>query len=681
MKINHAIAAIALAAGPAAAEEGMWTFDNFPSARMQTELGWAPDQAWLDRVMASTARLPGCSGANVSTQGLVLTNHHCVISCIEAPSTSGANFIADGFMARAPSEERRCPSMSISVLVGIGDVTERVNTATAGVVAEAFARTRNAEMARIEGECSAGAVRCEVVTLYQGGRYGLYRYRRYDDVRLVFAPEHAMAAFGGDPDNFNFPRFCADFAFLRLYESGAPAQTPQHLSMRFSPVTEGEIVLTAGNPGATSRLRSASELAFERDVNLPWRLSMLAEQRDYLATFSQLGADQTRVAASALQGVENSFKALSGRRQALADASGFARIAAREADLQARVRRNRAAQREVGDAWGEVARAQSAYRGFFLAHQLLEARAGERSNLFAWARDIVRGAAERETADAERLPRYTEARLAAVVLGLRAERPIDRSFEQIHLEFWLTKVSGHLAADNSVTRRVLGDESPEALGARLAQSRLADPAYRTQLWEGGAAAVAESNDPMIAFVRAWDGDARAVRTRYIEQVEGPVARAQERIARARFRAFGEGAYPDATFSPRLSYGRVTGWSEAGAQIGAFTRVGGLFERATGAAPFVITRRWTDASARLDHDTILNLTSSNDSIGGSSGSPLIDREGRVVGALFDGNIHSLGGEYFYDGALNRSITVAATLMRETLLSVYGMDALVGELEAG
>jgi hypothetical protein len=582
-------------------------------------------------------------------------------------------------LARTRAEERRCPNMSVSVLAGIADVTAQIDAATAGVGAEAFASARNAEIARLEAACSEGTTRCEVVTLYQGGRYALYRYRRYDDVRLVFAPEHDMAAFGGDPDNFNFPRYCIDFSFLRVYENDAPAATPNHLSMRFTPVEEGEIVLAAGNPGTTSRLRTSAELAFERDINLPWRLSMLAEQRGRLIAYSQLGPDQARIASDALQGVENSFKALSGRRQALADPQGFARVAAREADLQARVRRNRAAQREVGDAWGEAARAVEAYRGFLLEYQLLEASAAQRSNLFAWARDLVRGAEERAKPDAERMPRYTEARLATVVNGLRAPRPVEAAFEELHLSFWLSKLREHLTVDSAATRAVLGTESPEALAARLARSRLADPNYRMSLWEGGAAAVAASDDPLIAFVRAWDENARAVRTRYLSEVEGPIARAQERIARARFRAFGEEQYPDATFSPRLSYGRVAGWREAGREIAPFTRLSGLYERATGAEPFALTQAWIDARSRLDGETVFNISTTNDIIGGNSGSPLLDREGRVVGALFDGNIHSLGGEFFYDGELNRAVSVSTTIMRTALREVYGLEALAAELE--
>jgi hypothetical protein len=671
-------AALALISVPASGEEGMWTFDNFPAARMQRELGWAPDQSWLDRVMAGTARIPGCSATNVSGEGLVLTNHHCVIACVTALATARANYIEDGFMARRREDEQRCPGMYVQVLSGIADVTARIDRATAGVPADGFARARDAEIARIESEC-AGGERCEVVTLYQGGRYAVYRYKRYDDVRLVFAPEHSVAAFGGDPDNFNFPRYCLDFSMLRVYEDGAPAVTPAHLTMRFTPLSEGEVTLVAGNPGATSRLRTSAQLAFERDVSLPWQLTSLAEARGRIIAYAQQGPDQARIASNTLQNIENGFKALWGRRLALADAEGFARVTAAEADLQARVRRNNAAQRAVGDAWGEISAAQTAYRDIFYPYQYLEVRAGERSLLFGYARDIVRAAAEREKADAERLPRYTNARLPSVAQSINAARPVEPAFERIHLELWLSKMREFLTVDHPTVRRVLGAESPEALAARLSQSRLADPAFRRALWEGGAPAVAASDDPLIVFVRAWDADARAVRAQFQSRVEGPIAQAQERIARARFQAFGTGHYPDATFSPRLSYGRVQGWTEGSRTIPSFTYARGLYERATGQAPFALPPSWSSAASRIDGEAIFNVSTTHDVIGGNSGSPLLDRDGRVVGAVFDGNIHSLGGEYFYDGALNRTVTVASTAIHMALKDVYRMDALVAELE--
>ncbi len=668
---------IALCAAPVAAEEGMWTFDHFPSARMQRDLGWAPDQAWLDAAMAGLARLPGCSASNVSAEGLILTNQHCVISCISALSGAEADYIEAGFQARTRAEERRCPNLSISLLTGVSDITARIDAAASTAAPEEFSRTRDNEIARIQSECSIAPTWCEVVTLHHGGRYSLYVYHRFDDVRLAFAPEQSMAAFGGGADNFRFPRYCVDFALLRLYEDDAPAHTPRHLSMRLTPVQEGEIVLSAGNPGVTSRLRTLAELAFERDVSLPWRLSTLRDLQARYEVYAGGGAEQARLAASALQALENSIQVLAGRSEALARARNLAPVAAREADLQARVQRNRASAREIGDSWGAIARTQRAYSGFFLQHQLLEASAGQRSDLFLWARDIVRGVAEREKPDSERMARYREARVSAVGNNLRARRRVEPALERLVLDAWLSSARDRLEAP--IAQRLLGGENPAALATRLAGSSLADPAYRMQLWAGGAEAVAASDDPMIAFVRAWDGDARAVRARFQAEVERPVARAQELIARARFRAFGEEHYPEASFSPRLSYGRIVGWAEPdGAVVAPFTRVSGLYERSTAAAPYVLSPRWIEARPRLDPDVIFNLTSSNDITGGNSGSPLLGRDGRVVGVMFDGNMHSNGGEYFYDGALNRAVTVSAAVIRAVLRDVYDMQALAGEL---
>jgi len=666
-------------APPAVAEEGMWTFDGFPAARMREQMDWAPDQAWLDRAMAGAAlRLPGCSGTNVSGEGLVLTNHHCVTSCLRNISSDRENFVRDGFFGRARAEERRCPNYSISVLQRISDVTQRVNAATVNVSGAAFAQARNAEIGRIQAECTSGVQTCDVVSLYQGGRYALYQYKRYDDVRMVFAPEQQIGAFGGDPDNYNFPRYSLDFSILRLYDNGQPAATPQHLRMRFTPLQEGEILLTVGNPGTTSRSRTVAEMTFQRDYQLPFSLAVLQETRGRFIAYGERGEREARIAISQLQGVENLVKRFNGQRGALVNRQGFGAVEAAEADFRRRVARNRTLSREVGDAWGEIERAQDTYRGVFYRHQLLETSAGTRSSLFGYARDLVRGADERAKPDAERMPRYVESRLPVVERGLLAATPVERDFEQLNLEIWLLKVREYLTVDDPITRQILGRDSPEQVAARLAQSRLGDVAYRRQLWEGGAAAVAASDDPMIVFVRSIDEASRAVRRQVEEEVEGPVARAHERLARARFQIYGDSLYPDATGTPRLSYGRVSGWTEAGRTIGPFTRVSGIYERATGNDPFALTQPWLDAQSRLDPNTIYDFSVTLESVGGSSGSGIQDREGRVVGALFDGNAHGPGGTYYYDPALNRSVGVSATIMEATLRDVYGMGALLEEL---
>ena len=671
-------------AGVAKAEEGMWTFDNIPAERMRADIGWAPDEAWLERVMASSARLPGCSASLVSGEGLVLTNYHCVDSCVYGLSSARRNYQEDGFRAATREEEARCAGMYLYVLQEISDVTGDIERAASSAAPEAFAGVRDAEITRLERACaeSAANVRCEVVTLYQGGRYALYRYKRYDDVRLVFSPEEKAAFFGFDPDNFNFPRYCADFAFLRVYENGASVETPTHLPMRFTPLAEGEATLVSGHPGRTSRLTPTAALAFERDYRIPLRITDYAEWRGRLIAYSERGEEEARLASETLHSVENGFKVYWGRRLALADAQSFARVVAVEDDLKARVARNAAAERELGSAWDEVEAAVARERGLYMYMEYLETRAGHGSQLLDWARDLVRGVAERQLPDAERLPEYSAARLLSIEAQLRADRQVTPEIEEMRLAFWLSKTRERLTVDDPIVQRMLERESPEALAARLVRdTRLGDPDVRARLWAGGAAAIAASNDPLIQFVRRWDDDARTIRARYEREVEGPMAQAEERIAKARFRAFGLDVYPDATFTLRLSYGRIAGWTEPnGREIGPFTDFAGLSARATGMAPYEIEPRWRSALPDMQSDTIFNVSSTHDIIGGNSGSPMLDTEGRVVGVVFDGNIHSLGGNYFYDGELNRTVTLAATAMRAILADVYDMDGLVAELDA-
>jgi|CXWL01.1.fsa_nt_gi hypothetical protein len=676
----RAVAALALAAAPmASAEEGMWTFDAVPSARMRAEIGWAPDADWLTRVRAGAARLQGgCSSSIVGGEGLVLTNDHCVVGCVRDLSTANRNLIDNGFVAAARNEELRCPGMAIQVLTDISDVTTRIGQATAGAAADAFTAARDAEIARIESECSSGAARCEVVTLYQGGRYSLYSYRRFDDVRLAFVPENTMAQYGGNLTDFEFPAHCIDFALVRLYENGAPATTPSRLRMRFTPLEAGEPVMVAGNPGSTSRLRTVAELEFTRDYALPATLMNMGEMRGRVQAYSNLGADQERAATTVLRGLENGFKSLYGRRLALVNETAFAQLVAREADFRQRVSRNRTLRRDVGEAWGEIERAKAAQRGFHMQYTYLEGGPGG-STLFGWARDLVRAAEERGKPDGARLPRYSQARLPAVEQGIRAVRPVDAGLEQVVLTLWLTRLQANLGVNDAGTVAVIGRANPDALARSLSQSRLGDPAYRAQLWEGGTAAIAASDDPMIQFVRRWDGQARALHTRLLEEVDGPIARAHERLARARFQIYGENQYPDATFSLRLSYGRVAGLTEPdGRVVSPFGRAGELYDNNTNAFPFNLAQSWRAAESRVDRNAILSVATTNDIIGGNSGSPLLDREGRVVGVAWDGNIHSLGGDYFYDGTLNRTVVVAATGIELVLRDVYRADALLAEL---
>jgi hypothetical protein len=670
-----------LSAGTAQADEGMWTFDNFPAAKVETAYGVKIDQPWLDKVRAASVRLTnGCSASVVSGQGLVLTNHHCVVDCVQDLSSADTDYVQDGFLTKAREEERQCPGQQAEILTEITDVTDTIRAAGAGLTGQAFNRARDAAVARLEEEGCIGdeRYRCQVVSLYRGGQYKLYKYRRYADVRLVFAPEIATAFFGGDPDNFNFPRFNLDMAFLRLYEDGKVVETPQHLTWVARAPQEGEATFVSGNPGSTGRLLTVAQLETQRDLSIPVSQLQRSELRGRLIAFSEVSAENKRIATDPLFGVENSFKVFFGRQFALNDSAFMDAKRAAEAELKGKIAADPALAREIGDPWSEIEAAQTAYAEQYLPYRQIEAAAGGGSDLFGYARTLVRAAQERTKPSTERLPEYSEARLSLLEKRLLDARPVDKDLEALYLRFWLSKTREYLTTDHPAVQQLLGKESPEGLAQALVASRLDDPAVRKALWEGGLTAVQASQDPMIQLALRMDPLAREVREAWETEVEAPTARAAERVAAARFAAYGDAVYPDATFTLRLSYGQVQGWTHRGQTIPATTTFAGLYQRATGADPYALAPRWIAAKDKLNPDTVYNFVTTNDIIGGNSGSPVVNAKGEVLGAAFDGNIHSLGGDYGYDGSVNRTVVAATSAATEALEKVYGLTGLLDEL---
>jgi hypothetical protein len=668
----------------ALADEGMWTFDNFPSKAVKAKYGVDIDQAWLDNVRGASVRLSsGCSASVVTKDGLVLTNHHCVRDCAQNLSTAKVDYVKEGFSTASREDEKLCPGMQAEILSTISDVTARVSGAAAGKTGQDFVKARDAAIAGVEKEGCAGRekdYRCQVITLYQGGQYKLYTYRKYSDVRLVFAPEQVMAFFGGDPDNFNFPRYDLDCSFVRLYENGKPAATPAHLKWSTAAPKAGDPVFISGNPGSTQRLLTAEQLETIRDVSLPDTLLLLSELRGRLIRFGEESAEHARIANEDLFGVENSFKALHGQEEALVDPALLTAKRKFDTELRAKVMKDKKLAAEIGDPWTDTAKVQADRRALYQPYTYMEPRAGLLSSLFSYGRAIVRAAQEKAKANGERLPEYTDSRLALLEKRVLDDEPVYPELEAAKLEYWLTKLREHLTADAPGTKTFLGKDSPEALAARLSQSKLANAAYRKQLWEGGLAAVNASDDAMIRYVLATDDASRAVRKDYENRVSGPSDRAAEKIAKARFAVYGTGTYPDATFSLRLSYGQVEGWNENGTQVAPFTYYRGLWERATGQDPFALAPRWVNAQSKVNLDTVFDFSTDNDIIGGNSGSPAIDAKGEVIGAVFDGNIHSLGGNFGFDDTQNRGVVVSTAAITEALDKVYGAHAMVAELTA-
>ncbi|WP_119679613.1 S46 family peptidase [Indioceanicola profundi] len=677
------LAATALAAGAAQADEGMWTLDNVPLEKVEAATGFKPDAKWLEKVRLSSVRLAGgCSGSFVSGEGLVMTNHHCVTDCLAELSTAEDDLMADGFLAQTRAEERSCAGIEVNQLVEITDVTDRIAKATDGTTGEAFATARRAAMAEIEGQCAGGDanLRCDVVTLYQGGQYHLYRYKRFQDVRLAFAPEHSIAAFGGDPDNFNFPRYSLDMSLLRVYGAdGNPISSPDHFNWSKAGAEKGDAAFVTGHPGSTSRLDTLSQLAALRDSYIPETLMWLSEKRGRLAEFGRRGPEEFRISQEQLQGIENGLKVWRGRQQALADQEFFSTLVDRELELRQKIAQNPELRELVGDAYGEIEEAAKATQVNEKRYMMLERGRGFDSDLFRQARTLVRAAEEASKPNAERLREFSEARLPALKQRLSNPAPVPVELEKMTLGFSLTKLREAFGPDHALVKAVLGKKSPEQVAEELVSgTRLGDPAVRLSLFEGGKDAIAKSDDPMIALARLVDEEARAARRKQ-EEYDATIEAAQARIAQARFAVYGDSIYPDATFSLRLSFGRVQGWTEPdGTVVEPFTTYAGLFDRVTGAHPFALPESWQKAKDRVNKDVQYNAVSTNDIIGGNSGSPLLNSKAEVIGLVFDGNIHSLSGEYGYEPKRNRSVWVDVRGMAEALRSVYRADHLLTEL---
>jgi V8-like Glu-specific endopeptidase len=687
-RLTLALAVAALSATAPFADEGMWTFDNFPKDAAAKKYNVRITDDMLERLQQATVRLEtGCTGSFVSPDGLVLTNHHCVSACLAENSTAQRDLVAGGFNPKTRDTEIRCQGEQASVLMATENVTPKVTAALAGAAAADVARKRNEALTNLESACEEGSkkagrpLKCEAVTLYHGGQYWLYKYKRYDDVRLAFAPEASVAAFGGDPDNFQFPRWCLDMSLLRVYENGKPAATPGHLSFNWSGAKEGEAVFVAGHPGTTERLLTVAQLKTQRDLFLPFWLLRYSELRGRLAQYSRSSPEAARTTKDYLDSLENSIKVRRMQLAALLDDRMMDERAAEERKLRDAVAANGKLKAIAGAAWDEIARAQVTYRDILVPYTLIEGAAGFNSDLFGHARALVRAADERGKPNAERLREYTDAALAQLRQQLAADSPVYAGLEQVRLAFSLERMREYLGPDHRIVKKALGADSPDDRArALISGTKLADAEVRTSLLEGGKKAVDASTDPMIVLAREVDGEARALRKTYETQVQGPERSAQRAIADARFGVYGTSLYPDATFTLRLSYGAVQGWTEAGRRVEPFTSLARLFERATGAPPFALPKSWLDARPRLDLKSRANFVTTNDIVGGNSGSPLVNAKGEIVGLAFDGNIHSISGTYWFDAEKNRTVAVHPDYIRTALLDVYGASAIASELKA-
>ena len=667
------------------ADEGMWTFNNVPRADIKRKYQFEVTDAWLKKVQLASVRFNnGGSGSFVSPDGLVLTNYHIVEDIVGEVSTPENDLAKDGFVARSRADEIKAPSLELNVLISIEDVTARVNAAVkAGATdADAFA-ARRAEMTAIEGESTKETgLRSDVVTLYQGGQYNLYRYKKYTDVRLVFVPEFQAAFFGGDPDNFNFPRFNIDMSLVRVYENDQPVHPESYFKWSKAGAKENELVFVTGHPGSTSRLNTVAHLKELRDTSIPIVMRLLERREAMLKKYMSMGEEQTRRAQNELNSIQNGEKVYRGQLGGLKDNALIGRKEKEEQALRKSIAANADRQKIYGDAWDMIEHAHKGLPNYIKERRIFDQSGGFNTNLFGFARTLVRLAAEDMKPNGERIPEYTDARRASLENSLYSPAPIYDDFEKLKLTDSLEFMVELLGANNAMVKRVLDGKTPETRASELINgSKLKDSAYRKELAAGGMKAIESSTDPMIMLARLVDEEARQLRKRYESEVTGVERTGYSKIARALFETEGTKLYPDATFTLRLSYGSVKGYMENKTKIAPFTTLGGLYQRAAkfkSEFPYNLPQRWVDKKSVVDLKTPFNFVSTNDIIGGNSGSPTINKNAELVGLIFDGNIQSLVGNFIYDESVNRAISVDSRGMLEILRKVFGANEIADEL---
>ncbi|MCC6233147.1 MAG: S46 family peptidase [Verrucomicrobiales bacterium] len=688
LRLLTPLLAAAVLAAPATGrgDEGMWLFSSPPVEVLKSRHGFAPDQTWFDHVQRASVRvMSGGSGSFVSADGLLMSNHHVASDAIQKLSTADRDLLRDGFHARTLAEELPCKDLELNVLIDIEDVTARVNAAVpAGLPADQAAAARRAVQAEIEKQAAdRSGYRCDVVTLFQGGAYHLYRYKQYTDVRLVFAPEQQIAFFGGDPDNFEYPRFCLDVAFLRAYEDGRPARVDHFLKWSRRGVSEGDLVLVSGHPGRTSRLLTLTELEYLRDHAYPAALERLYREEVSLSAWSARSTENQRRAKDDLFSIQNSRKARVGGLAGLQDPAFLGRIAEAEKTFRARLE-TAPEWASARQAYDRIATSQSVIQQNAERYRMLENAWGLRGELFSLARTLLRSAAERGLPNGDRLREFRDSNRTSLELDLFSSRPIHEDLEILHLADSLTHLTSTLGATDPVVARVLAGKSPRQRAAELvAGTRLRDVAVRKSLYALDLAALRAAADPMIEVAAAVDAEARAVR-KTMEAQDETKRQAHAEIARARFALQGSGNYPDATSTLRLAFGLVQGYADSGTTAPAFTEFAGLYQRAQAQnqqPPFDLPERWSKRRGKLDLRTPFNFVSTADIIGGNSGSPTVDRHGEVVGLIFDGNLPSLVLDFAYDDQQARALSVDSRAILEALEKVYGAKNLVQELTSG
>ena len=667
----------------AAADEGMWLYNEAPKDKIKAKYGFELTQEWLDHVRLSSVRFNnGGSGSFVSADGLTFTNHHVGAACVQQLSTEGHDYIKTGFYAKTQAEEAKCPNLELNELVGIEDVTAKINAGVKpGMSAAEIGQAQRSAMSQVEKDCTTSTgLRCDVVTFYSGQVYNLYKYKKYTDVRLVFAPEFDIAFFGGDPDNFTYPRYDLDITFFRVYENDKPAHLDHYLKWSPTGVKDGDLIFVSGHPGNTSRQLTMAQIEFLRDVQYPSLLNIFTKRIAMLQDFSKQSEENARIAKEEIFGLQNSQKAITGYNAGLLDKSIMQSKAADEAKLKASFRAD-SKNPSSGDPWEEIAQAMKVQASIYNNLTYLERLRGF-PRLAQIARTLVRAAAEKNKPNDQRMREFRDSALPSLEQQLFSAEPVYKSLETANLTESLNEMQDSLGKDNPDVQKFLQGKTPaDAAKELIADTKLDDVAVRKQLYEGGQAAIDASTDPLISVMKTIDPQARAARKEFEDKVESVVRRDGTVIAKARFAQSGFSQPPDATFTLRLSYGAVKGYEESGKHIPFATNLGGAYEHAAehgNQAPYKLPESWMNSKSKLDLKTPFNFVSTADIIGGNSGSPTVDKKGEVVGIIFDGNIESLTWNFAYSDVQGRAVSVDSRGIQEALRKIYGATALADEL---
>jgi hypothetical protein len=668
---------------PIFADEGMWLFNKPPKDLIQKKYGFAVTPEFMDHLRLSSISFGGASGSFISSDGLVLTNHHVGQGAVQNLSTKDRDLMKTGFYARTRAEELKVPGMELRVLQDIEDVTDRIlGTEKPGMTPAEAADARGKVIAALEKETTEkSGLRGVVVTLYAGGMYHLYKYKLYNDIRLVFAPEYLAAFFGGDPDNFTYPRYDLDITLFRIYENGQPFKSDNYIKWSTKGIREGDLVFCSGHPGSTGRLLTTAQLDFLRDTSYPFSIANYKRRQAYMHEYGKKGEEQARIALRNLFGIENSLKATIGYQSGLLDASLMAKKFKDEQALRAAVAKNADLEKQFGGAWDEVAAAEKAYASFYKPMVFFERANGFYTTYFAIARNLVRLAIEKPKPNADRLREYRDAGLPSVVRGILSPAPIYDEFETLKLSDSLAQLQEELG-DWQETKWILGGRPPQDVARELiAGTRLKDVSVRKKLMDGGLEAIYQCQDPMIKLALLVDPVARGLRAKYEKEVDAVETRNGARIAQAMFKLEGTSIPPDATGTLRLSFGVVKSYVENGRKVPYETTFAGLYEKSQKAGnknPYELPESFLKKKQAVNLATPINFVSTCDSIGGNSGSPLVNRKGEFVGVLFDGNIQSLPTRFVYEDRISRSVMVHGQGIIEALLKIYDAKPLVDEI---